>query len=232
MGFAFFWKLLLVLLLYSNSSDIFSCFCGCRKQCLKGFSFTMKMIFLWGLQSLYVECPKVAKCHLAVFRFKWGEMFLTCFLQDGAHKPGVSSGKQCLLCMQLCSRFPCARWWLMLLPTRRASIIMSCFRDALPCCLLLCRSLIRNRTSGPWMWSVDAKLVLHTQVVVTCKCLQKVSHKIDMNLTFFIDACCPKYMHDTLLAYCSWETQVVRRCRWTVGRPGKSSPVGTRRFVR
>jgi len=139
------------------------------------------MIFLWGLQSLYVECPKVAKCHLAVFRFKWGEMFLTCFLQDGAHKPGVSSGKQCLLCMQLCSRFPCAR------------------------------SLIRNRTSGPWMWSVDAKLVLHTQVVVTCKCLQKVSHKIGFHLTFLVDACCPKYTRDTLLAYCSWETQIVRQ---------------------
>ena len=131
-GFAFFWKLLLFLLLYS--SDIFSCFCGCRKKCLKGFSFTMKMIFLWGLQSLYVECPKVAKCHLAVFRFKWGEMFLTCFLQDGAHKPGVSSGKQCLLCMQLCSRFPCAR---SLLTTRRTSIIMSCFRGCITVLLAL-----------------------------------------------------------------------------------------------
>ena len=132
-GFAFFWKLLLVLLLYSNSSDIFSCFCGCRKQCLKGFSFTMKMIFLWGLQSIYVECPKVVKCHLAVFRFKWGKMFLSCCLQDGAHKLECHQANSAIyVCSS--SKFPCAR---SLLTTRRTSIIMSCFRGCITVLLAL-----------------------------------------------------------------------------------------------
>jgi hypothetical protein len=49
-----------------------------------------------------------------------------------------------------------------------------------------CAGILFKQNQCPWMWSVDAKLVFHTQVVVTCKCLQKVSHRLGLNLTYYL----------------------------------------------
>uniref|UniRef100_K4A236 Uncharacterized protein n=1 Tax=Setaria italica TaxID=4555 RepID=K4A236_SETIT len=116
---------------------MFACFCDCRKQCLKGSSFTSEVdFFLWRL----VSAGGMSK----VFRLKVRKhVLIVLSVQDGAEQAGVSLGT-----------VPCAQQ----ISFRKVSFyywedvyIMSFFCGCITVLLTLVQESCSNRTNGPWM---------------------------------------------------------------------------------